>query len=549
MEPEQLKTSVLKHPALLQYSISNLESKPQFFRESLHIKDDLILKMLVRKPRLWGLSTEDNLKPKAANFGDFCGLSSSEVGEVFSRAPELLLFNFKGNLEPKLLFLVDRLDLDAAELKSFVVSSARPLAYSLHGSLSPKISMLEEHLSENPELGITTKDLLLERPTLLTMGSAALLKTMSRMTSFNLSSKGSEPALGFATGRRSKVVLELSTNGTILSEFASVKDAAAFAGTSVYNMNNVLREGTVFCERKYSFGGRRRPSQQEPVASVSVNAQLVDAVASTVHGQNVTDCGDDSIATHSRTIDVAVQLEQNDNRWSVYVSGRVYPPDDASQARGGRRVGGMAVAMPFSSKTLTALFEQALKEGVKPQLLGSKRCQIEDQLEGLVALIGYSNLGPSRRRCGLYACFVALQVMAQLCTLIDKHSKAHGLTASGEEESCPPMPKHIDIVTDSSYVYDLLKDSGKVWEWGCALSPDQFVYTGRGSKWFANTDLIYGLSRAYHKLVDPRGARSVTVSFVLKSGDTDPVEASKFRKKMGSWGTEAARLFYERAYG
>jgi mTERF len=522
MDSEQLKKSILQFPALLQYSVTTLRSKLIFFTEYLNIKDDdLVVKLLVSKPML-------------------CGLSRNETGEVFSRVPALLLLSWHGKLEPKLTFLMNRLGLNHSELRNLVLSSPIALTYSLHLKLSPAIDFVEDQLSKSPALNITAKDLLLKRPSLVRMDKEELATAIGRMEPFDKDLQDRQDEFRFLSNGRKNVVLELSQNGTVMSEFASVKDAAASVGRSVSYMYHLISRSKVFRGRKYFYGGRM--SQQDQVGSTTPSetgigaANIVSAKSKTSHASDVTE---------------AVHMETKGCRLSVYVSGRVYPPDNKSTARGVRRAGGMAIAMPALSGELSAALEHVLNEDFRPQLLGFKSCQVHESEKGLVALIGYTNLGPSRRRCGLYSCFIALRIVTQLYMFLDKRRRSQSL----DEGSCPPMPRYVDIITDSDYVYNLLKDKDQLWEWGSAQTLEEFKGNVRGSKKFANTDIVYTLSRAHHKLVDPNGGvasalnTSIAVSFCLSNnGQTSQIEASQFCEEMNRFGIESAKLFYERSF-
>ena len=242
----------------------------------------------------------------------------------------------------------------------------------------------------------------------------------------------------------------------------------------------------------------------------------------------------------------------NEKRLTVHVSGRIYPPADDSQPRGGRKVGGMAIAVSCLSNSSSAILRSLFEEGFLPQLLGYRECQMDTKRDGLVALLGYNNLGPSRRRCSLYGIFFALKLVNQLYITHGKHAKTQ-VSSAKNGETFSKLPTHIEIVTDSNYVYELLKNTTRVQEWGNVTNFKDFQYTGHGPKWFANTDILYSLSRAYYNMVDQQGALAtagygnVTIGFVLNSRGATPVEAFEFRSKMNKWGSEAAEIFQERA--
>ena len=516
MTPEELKKSILKLPALLQYRLSNLEAKLSFFRDDLKISPQVaIVKMAARQPTLWGLSLEHNLRPTAASLGSFCNLSSSEVGEMVRRAPEILVLNWKSNLEPTLRFLTQRLDLNPSQLSGLVQASPRVLAESIHRSLEYKIALLEKHGSRDEDEAESVRDIILERPALLITAKSQLIQSLQK-------TKGGQ--------LRKKTIVQISMNGTIISEFPSVKDAAKMAGTSASNMYKVLREGKVFREMKYVHGNRRTAvSQQGSKAGEKKEAT----------------------AKRSKEIeDLALNAEETPCL-SVYVSGRVYPPGGISQNRGLRRAGGMAVTIPSMPEGLSeAFFNFAFDECCKGQILASRNLENS----GLLVLLGYAYLRPSRHRVSLYICLVTLRVLTQVYLLAGKAAaKSRGLERKGDKTP-PPPPTHIHIMTDSNYVYELLSSATKLQEWGSKPTLAEFVYTGNGSAWAANPDIIYHVSRTYSRLVEPMGAISaalqanLTVSFGHIVEGTDQMAACTLRDNMGEWAKEAAEWQYKRTF-
>mmetsp|Transcript_18027 Transcript_18027/g.20848 ORF Transcript_18027/g.20848 Transcript_18027/m.20848 type:complete len:180 (-) Transcript_18027:30-569(-) len=59
----------------------------------------------------------------------------------------------------------------------------------------------------------------------------------------------------------------------------------------------------------------------------------------------------------------------------------------------------------------------------------------------------------------------------------------------------------IEIYTDSSYAWNLLKNSTQLLNWGSHPTIEEFVYDGDYPIGFANRDLLYPLSKTIHGMV------------------------------------------------
>ena len=99
-----------------------------------------------------------------------------------------------------------------------------------------------------------------------------------------------------------------------------------------------------------------------------------------------------------------------------------------------------------------------------------------------------------------------------------------------------------------------MQSADKLLEWGSKPTFADFVYTGKGSDWAANVDVIYPLSRTYsgflefvrHKASPMR--TNLTVSFGHVGEGVDQIYANVLRDNMGDWATEAAERQYERSF-
>jgi hypothetical protein len=555
---EEVKKSVLIQPAVLQYGMANLDAKLDFFRKDLFIDDPkTIVYMVACKPELWGLSLDKNLRLTVAAMQSYLGISPAEMGEILGRAPALLLFIWGSNLEPKLEFLTSRLGLSSEQRKQLLLNQPRILTFSLHNSLDAKITMVEDYLSRTHQRqnSTTVRDVILNNPSLLVMSKGALA---TRFLKSGVSAQ--------QIGRAKRCVVQLSMNGTALREFSSVKEAAESAGTSAPRMYQVIRQGQVVGDAKYVY-------QQRPGDALST-ARANTEPSCPAHGINgkETDNGRQDGCERDAILPLVNRHHESTatdvSYLRVYASARVYPPDGTTQARGLRRGGGIAIVMPGLAPSLARICEQAMEEGSQGQLLSLKQDKHDDgQL--LLALSGFPLLRPSRRRCSLFACLVALRVVSRFCRLILSNEQTAYNNQPKPNANGPishpglSLPSQIDIVTDSSYAFGLLNDTDRLLEWANARTQLEFVYNGDESTAWANTDIIWPLSRAYYKVVsgnddDPsdlgRDSSKMTVRFVLqakhsnagKEEHANHVQTSAFRRQVDSWAKGAASVQYQR---
>lgn len=469
---------------------------------------------------MWGLSLDNNLRPKVEALGNICHLTMNDVGELVARAPEILLLSWAGNLEPTLQFLRERLQLSSIQLSAIVRSTPRVLVQSIHKSLESKIALLEEYSSHHGKDGVeSVTDIILERPALLITSKSQLIKRLQKH------SKGEQ--------LRKKTIVQLSMDGEAISEFSTVAQAAEMAETSTSNMYNVIREGRVFREMKYVYGSR----------SSSDSPSLAGKKQATGAKQRI------------RIQKRLPEKTKDDSCLSLYVSGCAWPSDGALQNRGLRKAGGMAIFIPNLPEGLSEdLLSSALDECCRGQILATRKSG--NRADDLLVLLGYTNLRPSRRRASLHICLVTLRVLAQVYRLADKKAAAAVSRQSGGDADIRtlPVPTTIRIVTDSNYVHELLQSTEKLLQWGSKPTLAEFVYTGRGSDWAANPDILYSLSRSYSGLLDLVGQKlsrtqaNLTVSFVHVGEGMDHVSASTLRDNMGDWAAEAAKWQYKRSF-
>ncbi len=116
----------------------------------------------------------------------------------------------------------------------------------------------------------------------------------------------------------------------------------------------------------------------------------------------------------------------------------------------------------------------------------------------------------------------------------------------------------IDIITDSSYAWKLLKDSHRLCKWGSALSIDESESTLvdiEGPLYLANPDLLLPLARTVYKMtnvdvVTRRGeklciGKNINIAF-RHVGDLPHLQGSTFSDKVTSSSQKVAIWQFQR---
>jgi hypothetical protein len=494
----QLREAALKKPSILQYSVAaNLKPKFVFFSVQLKIDSFCLVQLTKSHPDIWAYSLERKLRPSCSAFISCCGsnMTMADYGNIVVKAPDILRCNWNANLRVKLQFLQRALNLSPKELTALVTTSPRVLLHSAK-SLEAKINLLEQ-------AGTTEGHLAVQRNPSLLLIALGILKTRIKRVSEQsnqecLSDALAQPAKGRARGSQRTVALFSTDGASVEHEFTGAADAARHAGTSVSNMYEAIRNARLLKGRMYAY------------TEIGLNGTKLGTVRSKNESLSSVKIQEDLTRLQVQVID------SQSTRLTIIVSGVAFPPE--SGVRGRRRSGGMALQIPTWSINNWREPCSTIWKGQNVRLLSDRQ----------TAILGYPFIRPSRPRCCLYVCREAIRVASQWLSSVE--------TPSAD----------IEIMSDSSYVVELLRNTTQVLDWGSAETRSEFTYTGEGPSYRANPDILYPVARSLYHLMNqevrPNGRKTkVVVRF------TSSDQASESYRRTLAGAKLAAKLMYDRS--
>lgn len=497
---KEVRAATLKSGALLAYSTEqNLVPTHAFFRETLQLKEQDIVRLTKVNPRAWGRSISKYYTPLLDDFRKQYNISSADYGTMIARAPELASYNANTQRERLEFLCSEKGGFAADEVGKMVIQTPRILTQNIKTSLIPKLLLIrsQNHTTMNPNWLVTP---------------------MKRINA--TLGKLSPKSYG------KSVVATWAHNGTVAKNFDSVKIAAAATNRSVSAIYTAMTRGTMVQKMVFSYSDEliepRKPQNRsffprKPDAEITV-AGLIALLSERAE--------DDHLESEGFS---------RNNTLLILTDGRSFPPEDA--IRGRPRSGGLSLQVHG--------WDKWRRNGGK-LWKGRRTLLLADQ----TLLLDYPYLRPSHRRCSLYVCREALRLAS--LWIDDSVSSVQPLTTSAAvtlsqagdegrdyarettmESACSTAitTREIIIATGSHQVVDLLSDVERLAsEWGVFTEKEDFLnHCGR----VMNADIVYPLARTLHNLLN--NDNPVNIRF-LRHDLKSLREGSKLAAKMTYYG-------------
>jgi hypothetical protein len=135
---QELRTLVLGCPALLAYSIHNLQQKILFFRETMGFSVDECRKLLLQEPGLMTSNAETGLLPRLEFLHKEVNIPMESLRKIVQKNPSIFKMSVDRNLQPKLVFyFIMTLNLHPKEVQKILLNFPKILDYSLEDHLLP----------------------------------------------------------------------------------------------------------------------------------------------------------------------------------------------------------------------------------------------------------------------------------------------------------------------------------------------------------------------------------------------------------------------------
>ena len=556
MKPDDLKKAILKQPSLLQYSVDlTLRPKIEFLNKDLGISVDHMNRIISLAPSIMGLSLEQNLRPTVNTIVDLCDLSPHEVGKIIITCPSILTLSLKRKIEPCLIFLSTRLrHTTPNQLGCIIQKVPRVLLQGIETSLIPKIEMIqlafeEEEaaaterttsneknskktasiLNKNPALLVTTNSILKSRlekylqcPR-LSLNDALQPQNNGRKPKFDILDSAATTTT--KVSRRRPVIQFSKDTLEIIHTFSSVEDAAnqlALSKSGIYSACNQgkLLKGKAFAYANDDTLNPTLSSSQMETDNKSLSTKNFQVkVQKIINQNNYNKVVDENINESTKNLSVMEISRMTDDRREIqklhvweskkddestvsivaFVAGKTFPTDDINSVRGARKAGGLAMHFPQIDSTKHKSTEslQLAARASFGMIMPEEPTMNGSNFQNGLILVGFPFLRPSRNRCELYACHGALKVILQMI-------KSGSLPLLEGDKLLDPITNNstvvVEICTESSYAWNLLKNTDQILRWGETPTLNEFIYDGEGPTELANPDLLFPLSKTVYNI-------------------------------------------------
>lgn len=498
-----MRELVNKHPSMLSYNLEqNIRTKVNFLYNDVGLKGYDLSVVIRKRPQILAQSFEMSLKPSVEGLRKALHLTAAEMARIATKNPSILTSKWLTTLKPKLEFLVEAMQLDnIASLRPIIQISPSILSQSITTSLRPKIDILLEaaHLDEellsmvlrsNPSLLVGTKSALMKRVAMLSLRNITFAEGF-------YGSLGARAMVGEkqkrVLTRRKKPVLEICDDQTV-QVFADVQTAASSLGITNANMYNIISSRRIFKGKSYLYGtlpkvperdfdesrdrGRLGMNSWERSVVLADNnsaPQDVDLISVL--------CKPNKYNAFGR-IDASLPGKETDLYLAIYVTSGTHKPEGQGSAT---PVGAMGVYFPQLQGTgANSLLQMAIENTIVGITLPTEAGT--DLTKGLVISF-FPDQKATKNRCTLFACSNALRLAIELLAA-DPRLRGYDL--------------HIDLITDSTFVWELLRDQNSVMEWGSFTSGKAFVHEGQKKPWNIHPEILFPVARTYFRLKEQR---------------------------------------------
>jgi hypothetical protein len=135
---QELKSLVLGCPAILGYSISNLNDKLSFFTDTMGFSTKECREILLQEPKLMTSSAKTGLLPRFQFLRKEVQIPTANLQTIIKKNPRILTMSVDQNLQPKLIFyFIMTLYMETEEVKKLLLSYPQILNYNLENHIQP----------------------------------------------------------------------------------------------------------------------------------------------------------------------------------------------------------------------------------------------------------------------------------------------------------------------------------------------------------------------------------------------------------------------------
>lgn len=138
LDKQELKTLVVHCPAILCYSIANLESKVNFFTQAMEYTVDECRALLLSDPGLLRSSVTSGLLPRLQFLRQDIKLPLDKIRLIARKNPAILKYSLDRNLVPKLVYyMIMKLQMSSAQVQKILLAYPKILDSNLDRSILP----------------------------------------------------------------------------------------------------------------------------------------------------------------------------------------------------------------------------------------------------------------------------------------------------------------------------------------------------------------------------------------------------------------------------